>query len=119
MFQRLQDDKQPKPSIFTKIKTGAKSSNSSLAQDMNSMFSRLGEINEVQSSVPSRMKQIAAFDIKTDGSLKIKRCTMVITSYEASSNSKGKIKDEEQASSHPVTAWEADDRLIVELVRHG
>ena len=33
----------------------------------------------------------------------------MITSYDASSNSKGKIKDEEQASSQPITVWEVDN----------
>ena len=56
------------------------------------MFSRLGEVNEAQSSVPSRMKRITALDIKTYGSLKVKRHTLVITNCDGSSNSKGKIK---------------------------
>ena len=73
------------------------------------MFSRLGEVNEVQSFVPSCMKCVFAFDVKTNGSLKVKRRTLVITSYETSSNSNGKIKDEEQPSSHPITIQEADD----------
>jgi len=34
---------------------------------------------------------------------------MVITSYETSSNSQGKIKDEEQPSSQPVIIQEVDD----------
>jgi len=109
IFHRLKGDKQLKSSIFTIIKIGGKSSSSLLAQDGNSMFSRLGEVNEVQSSVPSRMKRISALDIKTDGSLKINKYTLVITSCEASSNSNGKIKDEEQASSHLVVVQEADN----------
>jgi len=50
-------------------------------------------------------------DVKTDGSLKVKRRTLVITSYETSSDSKGKIKDEEQASfsSYLITVQEPDD----------
>jgi len=48
-------------------------------------------------------------DVKTDGSLKVKRHTLVITSYRMSSNSKGKIKDEEQPCSHPVIIREAND----------
>jgi len=48
-------------------------------------------------------------DVKTDGPLKVKRRTLVITSYETRSNSKGKIKDEEQPSSHLVTVQEAND----------
>jgi len=48
-------------------------------------------------------------DVKTDGSLKVKRRTLVITSYETSSNSKGKIKGEEQPSSHPITIRDVDN----------
>jgi len=73
------------------------------------VFNYLGEVNEAQSSVPSRIKRVLTLDVETDGSLKAKRCTMVITSYETSLKSNGKIKDEEQASSHPVIVREADD----------
>jgi len=55
------------------------------------------------------MKLISTLDVKTDGSLKVKRRTLVITSYGTSSNSKGKIKGKEKPSSHPVIVWEADD----------
>jgi len=111
VFQRLRGSKSRNPSIFTRIKTGGKFSSSSLAQDGNSVFNRLGEVNKVQSSVPSRMKSVSTLHVKNDGSLKVKRHTLVITSYETSPNSKGKIKDEEQTSSHPVTVREANERL--------
>jgi len=125
VFQRLKGGKQPKPSVFTKIKTGGKSSSpgqdssishlgevnevkgsipscmkhssalamqtetssSSSSMQDDSMLSLLGEVNEVQSSAPSHMKCISAFDIKADNFLKVKRCALVITSYEVSSNS--------------------------------
>jgi len=55
------------------------------------------------------MKHISTLDVKTDGSIKVKKHTLVITSYETNSNTKGKIKDEEQACSHHITIWEAGD----------
>jgi len=55
------------------------------------------------------MKRVSTLDVKSDGSLKVTIHTLVITSYQTSSNSKGKIKDEEQPSSHPITIREADD----------
>ena len=73
------------------------------------MFNRLGETNEVQSFVLSLIKRISALDVKGDSSLKVKRRNLVITSCEASSNSKGKIKDEKQVSSNHVTIREVDD----------
>jgi len=109
VFQRLTGDKSPKPSVFPRIKIGGKFSSSSPTQDENFVFNHLGEVNEVQSSVPLSMKCVFFLDVKTDSSLKVKRCTSIITSYETSSNSKVKIKDEEQASSQPITVWEADD----------
>ena len=109
VFRRLKGGKQPKPSVFTRIKTGGKSSSSSLAQDGDSVFYNLGEVNEVQSSVSSHMKRISTLDVKTNGSLKVKRCTLLVSSYGTSSNSKAKIKDEEQPSSYPITIREADD----------
>jgi len=47
--------------------------------------------------------------MKTDGFFKVKSCTLVITSYRFSSDLKGKIKDERQTSSHPVTVPETDE----------
>ena len=47
----------------------------------------------------------------------MQRRTLVINSYEASSNSKGKIKEEEQASSNHVTVEEAENlKAEVKLV---
>jgi len=54
------------------------------------VFSLLGEVNEVQSSIPSHMKYISTLDIMTNGSLKFKRCTLVIINCEATSNFKTK-----------------------------
>jgi len=68
------------------------------------MFNCLGEVNEVQSSVPSHMKRISTLDVKTDGSLKVKRRTLL-----TSSTSKEKIQRDGQASFHPVTVREAID----------
>ena len=101
VFRRLQGGKQPKPSVFTRINVGAKSSGSPPVQDEDSVFSRIGELNEVRSSIPSCMKHISTFDVKTDGSLKVNIGTLVISSYVTGSNSKVKIKDQEQPSSHP------------------
>jgi len=55
------------------------------------------------------MKQVFTLDLNTGGSIKVKRRTLVITSCEASSNTKGKVKDEEQVSSSHITIWEVDD----------
>jgi len=41
------------------------------------------------------MKHVSTLDVKIDGSLKIKRRTLVINSYETSSNWKDKIKEKE------------------------
>ena len=71
----LWEDKQFKPLVFTKIRIGGKFSSSSPAQDRNSVFNLLGEVNEVQSSIPSRMKHIFTLNIKADDSLKVKRRT--------------------------------------------
>jgi len=94
VFRRLRGYKKPKPSVFTRIKASDKSFNSSPAWDRNLVFNYLGEINNVQSTIPSRMKCIFTLDVKIDRSLKVNRCTLVINSYVASSNSKGKIKKE-------------------------
>jgi len=55
------------------------------------------------------MKRISTLDVKTVGSLKVKRCTLVITNCEASSTSREKIQRDGQASFHSVTVPEAID----------
>ena len=73
------------------------------------MFNHLGETNEVLSFIPSRKKHVSTLDVRTDGPLKVKRRTLIVTSCQASLNSKGKIKEEEQVSSNHIITWEADD----------
>jgi len=72
------------------------------------VFSRLGEVNEIEISFPSCMKHIFPLDIKIDGCLKVKRHTLVVTNNVASSNSKEQIKGDGQASSHRITVQEGD-----------
>jgi len=74
------------------IKTWGKSLSSSFAQDRNFVVSRLGEVIKLESSIPSRMKRIFTLNVKIDGPLKVKGCTLVIINYEASLNSKEKVK---------------------------
>jgi len=109
MSRRLKGGKRVKLSVFTRIKTGAKSLSSSPAQDGNSVFSHLGEVNDVQNSIPSSTKCISTLDVKTDDSLKVKRCTLVITNCKASPNSKEKIKGDGQDFFHLITIQEAND----------
>jgi len=69
MFCILKEDKLPKPETFAKAKimTGIKSLSSLPAQEKNSVLSHLGDIDEVQSSIPSRMKCTSTLDVKIDG----------------------------------------------------
>jgi len=62
VFQKLKRDSKPKSSVFTRIARGKKSSRSSPAQMESSVFNCLGETNEVQSFVPSRMKRVSTLD---------------------------------------------------------
>jgi len=55
------------------------------------------------------MKRIATLDVNMDGSLKVRRHTLVITNCEGSSNSREKIKGDGQASSHRAIVQEAND----------
>jgi len=55
------------------------------------------------------MKCVSTLDIKIDGSLKVNRGTLVITSCEASSNSKDETKEEDQVFSNRITIQEGDD----------
>jgi len=55
------------------------------------------------------MKRVSTLDVKIDGSLKVPRHTLVITNYDASSNSKDTNEDEDQVSSNHITIQEADN----------
>ena len=70
------------------------------------MFIRL--VKQMKSKALS-LYACTPLDIKTDGSLKVNRRTLVITSCEASSNSKENNKEDGQASSHPITVQKAND----------
>jgi len=94
VFSRIKVGSRPKPSDFTRIQTAEKPSDSSLQQERSSAFSRLGVINEVQSSVPSCIKRFSTLDVKMDGSLRVKRRTVVLTGQQKSSSSNEKLEEE-------------------------
>jgi len=91
----LKGDKNPKPSVFARIKIDEMSSSSPSSQERDSVFSCLGEINQVQSSIPSCMKHVFTLDVKTNGSIKVKRCTLVLTGHGANASLKKRTKEEE------------------------
>ena len=55
------------------------------------------------------MKHISTLDVKNNGSPKVKRHTVALTSCKASSNSKGKVGEEKQVSSNDVIVREIGD----------
>jgi len=69
----------------------------------------LGVINEVQSSTPSRMKHFSSLDVKTDGSLRVKRRTVVFTGQRKISSSNKEAEKEEVVSSNHITIHECDN----------
>ena len=97
VFHKLKKDDQYKPSVFARINIGKMSSSSPHSQK-DSVFNRLGKTNEIQSSIPSRMKRVSTLDVKVDDSLKVKRHVLVLTGHGAQASSKGRTK--EQASSN-------------------
>jgi len=56
------------------------------------------------------MKRVSTLDVKIEGTLKVTRHTLVITSCDASWNSKDEIKDEDQVFSNHSKIREADDQ---------
>jgi len=108
IFRRLKKDEQPKSSIFARIKIGETSSSAPPSQKRDSMFSRLGKTNEVQSSIPSRMKRVSTLDVRLDGSLKVKRCVLILTGHGAKANSKERTNRDEQTSCNCDASQEVD-----------
>jgi len=92
IFHRLKKNEQPKPYVFARIKIGETSLSAPPSQKRDSVFSRLGKTNEVQSSIPSRMKCVSTLDVKVDDSLKVKGCVLILTGHGAKANSKERTK---------------------------
>ena len=63
--------------------------------ERGSTFVHLGEINEVQSTIPSRMKHLLTLDVKTEGSLRVKRRKVVFTGHRVSLSPQEELKQEE------------------------
>ena len=108
-FWRLKAGTQSEPSVFTRIKSSEESPSSSHSQEKASVFGRLGQINEVQSVVPCRMKRLSILNVNMDGSLKVKRHTVVFTSHKAHPSLSKEVKEKEQASSSHITVREVND----------
>jgi len=72
------------------------------SQEKALVFGHLGKINKVQSAIPSRMKRLSALDVSTDGSLRVKRRTMVFTSNKAHPSPREEVIEKEQASSNHI-----------------
>jgi len=108
-FWRLKLGTQPKRSVFTRIKSGEELASSPSAQEKGSVFGRLSKINKVQSVIPSHMKRLSTLDVKTEGSLRVKRHTVVFTGHRVNPGLKEELKQEEQASSNHIIVQEVDD----------
>ena len=98
VFHRLKKDDQSKPPVFARINIGKMSSSSPHSQKKDSVFNRLGKTNEVQSSIPSRMKRVSTLDVKVDDSLKVKRSVLILTGQGAQASSKEIIKEQDSSS---------------------
>jgi len=80
---------------------------SSPSSQEGDLVSAILEINEVQSSIPVRIKCVSTLEVKVDDLLKVKRCTLVLTGHWA--NASLKERTEEQASSNHVTIQKVND----------
>ena len=74
-----------------------------------SVFNRLGDTNEVRSSIPSRMKRLSTLDVKTEGSLRVKRRTVILIGQQSNPDSNKEEERGEMASSHHITGREYED----------
>jgi len=55
------------------------------------------------------MKCVSTLDVNMYGSIKVKRCTLVLTSQRANANLKEWIKEEEQASFYHIIVQEPNN----------
>ena len=111
-FWRLKVGTQPKPSVFTKIKSGKELTSLSSIQEKGSVFGHLGEINEVQSTIPSRMKHLLTLDVYIDGSLRVTMYIVVFTSHSANLSPNKEVKQVEHSSSSHIIAQEDNARIL-------
>jgi len=76
-FREVKSHAQPKPSVFNRIMKGRELLNPPSQEQKDLVFNQLSDGNEVQSSIPSCMKQFSTLNVKRDGLLRVKRHTMV------------------------------------------
>jgi len=93
----------PKSSVFNKIKKGTEPLKAPPQDPKGSVFNSLGDTSEVQSFIPSRMKRFSTLDIKTEGSLRVKRHTVIFTGQRSNPDSKKREAQDEVAPSHHIT----------------
>ena len=55
------------------------------------------------------MKRLMTLDVKIDGSLRVKRCTIVFNDHRSKHSPNKEVRQEKQASSNYVTIREVDD----------
>ena len=55
------------------------------------------------------MKRFSSLDVKTDGSLRVKKRTVIFTCQQKNSNSSNEVEEEEVVSSNHITIHECDD----------
>jgi len=80
-------------------------------------FDHLDDTNEVQSSIPSHMKQFSTLDVKIDGSLRVKRHTVVFMGQQGNSDSSEKKGQENVASFNNIVVRACEDSTLeIELV---
>ena len=55
------------------------------------------------------MKRLSSLDVSIDGSLRVKRCTVVFADHKAHPSPSEEVIEKEQASSNHITVREVDD----------
>ena len=80
------------------------------SQELKSfVFNHLGDTNEVQSSIPSRMKRFSTLDIKTEGLLRVKRRTVIFTDQQNNFELNKEEGQDEIAPSRHIIVRECED----------
>ena len=101
--------------MFNRIPQAGESSDPLPQEQKGSVFNRLDDGNEVQSSIPSRIKRYSTLDVKTDGLFRVRRCTVVFTGQPSNSDINKGDDQEKVTSNHIIVQGHEDSETEIEI----
>ncbi|KAM1291749.1 hypothetical protein ACFX13_019139 [Malus domestica] len=104
----------PRQSVMKRLEEAKKPSRRRKTAPEVEKIDRLAEKDDVQSSIPSRMKRQTILEVNTVGSLKVKRRTIIHTGQSSCQQTQGVNIEEEAQDVFHITIQEGEEDEILE-----